>query len=69
MPTNLNLDDDLVERARALGGHASKRDAVNRALQEYVDQLGRLRAIEQLGTIEFDPDYDYKRDRRDRRSA
>lgn len=69
MATNLNLDDDLIDQALQLGGHASKRDAVNQALREYVDYLRRLRSIEQFGTIDFDPHYDYKRARKGRKSA
>jgi Arc/MetJ family transcription regulator len=64
MATNLNLDDDLIEKAVALGGHKSKKDAVNQALREYVSQLRRIEALDSFGTFEFDPDYDYKRARR-----
>jgi Arc/MetJ family transcription regulator len=63
MATNLNLDDDLIEKAVSLGGHRSKRDAVNQALRVYVSQLRRIRALDSFGTFEFDPDYDYKQAR------
>ena len=69
MATNLNLDDDLIDQALQLGGHASKRDAVNQALREYIDYMRRLKSIDHFGTIDFDSDYDYKRARQDRRSA
>ena len=36
MATNLDLDDKLIEAARRLGRHRTKRDAVTRALEEYV---------------------------------
>jgi len=36
MPTNLALDDKLVQEVKRLGGHTTKRAAVNDALQEYV---------------------------------
>ena len=60
MATNLNLDDDLIEKAVRLGGHKSKKDAVNRALEEYVSQLKRVKSLESFGSFDFDPDYDYK---------
>jgi Arc/MetJ family transcription regulator len=63
MATNLNLDDELVAKAVALGGHRTKRDAVNQALREYVSQLRRVEALDSFGTFEFDPDYDYKQAR------
>ena len=63
MATNLNLDDELIEKAVALGGHRSKKDAVNQALREYVSQLRRVAALDSFGTFEFDPDYDYKQAR------
>lgn len=36
MPTNLSIDDDLLNEARVLGGHRTKKDTVNEALREYV---------------------------------
>ena len=39
MATSLELDDELIESARKLGGHKTKREAVTRALQKYVQWL------------------------------
>src|SRR5271165_371237 len=36
MPTNLALDDKLIDEARRIGGHATKKEAVTAALDEYV---------------------------------
>ena len=66
MATNLALDDRLVEEAKRLGGHRSKRVAVNEALAEYVARRKRRKVLELFGRLDWDPDYDYKRDR-DRR--
>ena len=66
MPTNLGIDDDLLAQALKWGGHRTKRETVNEALREYIDRRKRLRAIEHFGTIDFDPHYDYKRERRRR---
>ena len=66
MATNLALDDRLVEEAKRLGGHRSKRVAVNEALAEYVARRKRRKVLELFGRLDWDPDYDYKR-HRDRR--
>jgi len=64
MATNLALDDRLIEEARQVGGHKTKKDAVNAALLEYVKRRQRLQMVGLFGTIDFDPDHDYKAERR-----
>ena len=66
MPTNLALDDRLIEEARKIGRHKTKKEAVTRALTEYVMRRRRLRVLDQFGAIEYDPRYDYKAERRRR---
>jgi Arc/MetJ family transcription regulator len=67
VPTNVNVDAELVDQTVALGGHTSEAEAVNAALREYVAERRRVTAVEGLlGTVEFDPEYDYKKARRDR---
>jgi Arc/MetJ family transcription regulator len=66
MATNLALDDALVEEARKLGGHRTKREAVNEALAEYVARRKQRGILELFGKLEPDPSYDYKKDRRRR---
>ena len=68
MPTNLALDDKLIEQAQRAGKHRTKREAVNAALAEYVQRRKQMRILEAFGSFEFDPDYDYKAERRRRRS-
>jgi putative antitoxin of VapBC-like toxin-antitoxin system len=60
MPTNLALDDGLIEQARAAGGHKTKREAVTAALAEYVQRRQQQDVIKLFGTIDYDPKYDYK---------
>jgi Arc/MetJ family transcription regulator len=69
MPTNLALDDKLIEEARRAGGHKTKREAVNAALDEYVKLRKQRRILEAFGTFDFDPTYDYKAERRRKRSS
>lgn len=64
MPTNLAIDDKLLEEALRLGGHRTKRATVNEALEEYIRRRKRLRAVASFGTSVFAPRYDYKRARR-----
>jgi Arc/MetJ family transcription regulator len=60
MATSLALDDRLVEAAKRLGHHKSKREAVNEALAEYVARRRQRRILELFGRVDWDPDYDYK---------
>ena len=66
MPTNLAIDDKLLEDALKIGGKQTKRETVNEALREYIQRRKRLRALAAFGTIAMDPTYDYKKLRRRR---
>lgn len=68
MATNLALDDKLIEAAKEIGHHRTKKEAVTAALEEYVRRRERQRIIEAFGTVDFDPSYDYKANRRRRTS-
>lgn len=68
MPTNLALDDSLIEAARRVGGHKTKKEAVTAALAEYVKRRKQLRILQAFGSVDFDPKYDYKAERRRKRS-
>lgn len=64
MPTNLALRDDLIDEAKSLGGHPTKKEAVTVALEEYVQRRKRLEILALFGTIEMPPDCDDKALRR-----
>jgi hypothetical protein len=64
MATNLALDDKLIEEARRIGKHATKKAAVTAALQEYVQRRKQASIIELFGTIDYDHERDYKAERR-----
>ena len=66
VPTNLKLDDKLIEQTVKLGNFKSKKEAVNTALAEFVHRRQRLRILELNGKIDFDPKWDYKKLRRRR---
>lgn len=64
MATNLAIDDRLLEEAQRVGGHRTKKATVTEALQEYIQRRNQAKIIELFGKIEFDPKYDYKKQRR-----
>lgn len=66
MPTNLNIDDRLLDEALKVGGLRTKRETVNEALREYIMRRRRLVLVKQFGKIDFDPAWDYKAARRKR---
>ena len=63
MPTNLAIDDRLLEEARSLGGHKTKKATVTEALEEYIRHRRQQQVLELFGRIEYDPTYDYKEQR------
>jgi hypothetical protein len=63
MPTNLALDDRLIEEARLAGRHKTKKEAVTAALDEYVRKRKQMRILEAFGTFSLDPAYNYKAER------
>jgi hypothetical protein len=68
MPTNLAIDDRLILEAQKLGNHRTKKETVTVALDEYIQRLKQQQIVPLFGTIDYDPDYDYKRARRMKRS-
>jgi hypothetical protein len=64
MATNVAIDDRLLLEAQRVGGHLTKEAAVNEALKEYIQQRKQVRILELFGTIDFDPKYDHKKQRR-----
>ena len=67
MPTNLAIDDRLIDEARAVGGHKTKKEAVTAALHEYIKRHKQRRILDLVGQIAYDPAYDYKAARRRKR--
>lgn len=60
MATNLAIDDKLLEKARIVGKHATKKAVVNEALAEYIQRRKQAEIISLFHTVEYDPDYDNK---------
>lgn len=64
MPTNLAIDDRLLEEAQKVGGHRTKKATVTEALHEYIQHRKQAKILDLFGKVEFDPKYDYKKQRR-----
>jgi Arc/MetJ family transcription regulator len=66
MPTNLAIDDKLLEQAKNVGGYKTKRETVNEALREFIQRRQRVELAKLFGKVDYDPGYDYKKERRRR---
>ena len=63
MATNLAIDPALLDKALEIGGEKTKKATVNRALREFIARRGQEQLLDLFGKLDWDSDYDYKRDR------
>jgi hypothetical protein len=63
MATNVQIDPDLIRDALLLGGKRTKREVIEEALQEYVLRRKQQQVLSLFGTVDYDPGYDYKKQR------
>ena len=63
MPTNLNIDENLLAEALRLSGKKTKREAVNDALAEYIQRRTQKQILDLFGKVDYDPAYKYKKER------
>ena len=61
MRTNINLDDSLVKEAFKYINVTTKKDLINVALKEFVENHRRKNLLDLIGKVEFDETYDYKK--------
>ena len=64
MPSNLAIDDNLLDQAKQIGKHKTKRAAVNEALKEYIQRRKQFEITKLFGKVEYEEDYDYKAQRK-----
>ena len=64
MATNLALDPDLLDRALAASGQKTKKAAVTKALEEFIARREQREILDLFGKLDWDPDYDYKAERK-----
>ena len=60
MRTNIVLEDKLVKEAMKLARMKTKKELLNQALKEFVENRKRLNLMDLFGKIEFAKNYDYK---------
>lgn len=53
----------MFDRALAVGGEKTKKATVTRALEEFIARHEQRRILELIGTLDWDPTYDYKASR------
>ena len=63
MRTNIMIDDKLLSEALHYTNLKTKKDVVNLALQELVENHKKKSLLELKGSISFSKDYDYKQHR------
>lgn len=61
MPTNLAIDDDLLEEALEIGKEKTKKDTVNHAIKEYIERRMQKDVLKLFGSTNFESKYDYKK--------
>jgi Arc/MetJ family transcription regulator len=61
MRTNIVIDETLIEEAMALAKLKTKREAVHKALEEYVRVLKKKDLLALRGKIRLAEGYDYKK--------
>ena len=68
MRTNIVIDNELMEKAMRISGLSTKKEVVNKALHEFVQNRSRRDLKELRGKIQFADGYDYKSLRKDRQN-
>jgi len=63
MPSNLAIDDKLLQEAQHIGGHRTKKETVNAALKEYIQRRKQTEIVQLFGKIDYREGYDYKKTR------
>ncbi len=63
MATNLAIEDWLIEEAKLVGKHRTKKGVVTEALMEYIQRRKQSEILRIFHSIDYDQDYDYKKQR------
>jgi hypothetical protein len=61
--TQFNINNTLLQEALTLDDQITVDTLVETALREYIQRRKRLKVLDLFGTIDYDPDYDYKQQR------
>ena len=63
MRTNIVLDEDLIDEAFKYARVKTKKELVQIALQEYIENHKKKNLMDLKGKINFSEEYDYKKTR------
>ncbi len=63
MATNLAIDDKLLQEAKDISKHKTKKAVVTEALEEYIRRRKQSQITELFGSIDYDESYDSKEQR------
>lgn len=64
MRTTLAIKEELLDEVKALSGAKTKKDAVEKALEEFIKKRRQKDILTLFGKIEMREDYDYKQERK-----
>ena len=63
MPTNLAIDDNLLDLAKKVGKHKTKKAACDRGPSRIYSEK-QIEVKEVFGSIDYDDSYDFKQQRK-----
>jgi Arc/MetJ family transcription regulator len=63
MATNPSIDPELIKRVLEVSGESTKKAAVTKALQEFIARREQRRILDLFGSLEWDLQYNYKKER------
>jgi Arc/MetJ family transcription regulator len=66
MPTNLAIDEKLLEEALRVSGLKTKKGTVNEALREFIMRRKQKDILSLFGKVSMEKSYDYKEARKAR---
>ena len=64
MEKRIGIDEQLLLKAHKMGGIKSEKELVEKALEEFIQRRNQAKILELAGTIEFQPNYDHKANRK-----
>ena len=62
MAANLAMDPQLLDKTLEVSGEKTKKATVNKALREFIARREQGRLLELFGKLDWDDEYDYKRE-------
>ena len=63
MPTNLDIDQKLLDEVLRVSGKETLREALTVPLTEFVQRRRQRKVLELFGRLRWSSDYDHKRER------